>query len=89
MTIDRRSFLKSAAAITAATVVTGCAKSQQGDNQSTPLAAQGKSVMGLAVPAMDVVRVGFIGVGQRGSGHVNTFAILKVLKLKLFVTQIS
>ncbi|MEM6510787.1 MAG: twin-arginine translocation signal domain-containing protein [Pseudomonadota bacterium] len=34
MTIDRRSFLKSAAAITAATVVTGCAKGQQGDNQS-------------------------------------------------------
>ena len=82
MTIDRRSFLKSAAAITAATVVTGCAKSQQGDNQSTPLAAQGKSVMGLAVPAMDVVRVGFIGVGQRGSGHVKHLCHIEGVEIK-------
>ncbi|WP_234399045.1 twin-arginine translocation signal domain-containing protein [Pseudoalteromonas sp. T1lg75] len=81
MTIDRRNFLKSAAAFTAATVVAGCAKGQQSENTQQPiLAAQGKSVMGLAVPAMDVVRVGFIGVGQRGSGHVKHLCHIMVLK---------
>ncbi|MBV7314978.1 Gfo/Idh/MocA family oxidoreductase [Shewanella sp. NIFS-20-20] len=32
--------------------------------------SQTKSVMGLKTPALDTVRIGFIGVGQRGSGHV-------------------
>ena len=66
MSQDRRQFLKAVAAITAAgvatSVTTGCASS------STPAlnlpTAQGKSVMGLVVPKMDVVRIGFIGVGE-------------------------
>lgn len=33
-------------------------------------APQGKSVAGLVAPKMDRVRVGFIGVGARGSGHI-------------------
>lgn len=79
--LDRRKFLKSTAATVAATVaisVTGCAKS----NSSTILKPQGASVMGLAVPKMDVVRVGFIGVGQRGTGHVKHYCHLEGVEIK-------
>lgn len=63
---NRRDFLKAASAAAAASVVAGCATSK------TPIipAQQGQSVIGLIAPKMDVVRVGFIGVGQRGFGHV-------------------
>ena len=32
-----------------------------------------KSVLGLTVPKMDVVRVGFVGLGMRGPGAVERF----------------
>jgi hypothetical protein len=38
--------------------------------------AKGKSVAGLTTPKMDRVRVAFIGVGARGSGHVSTMLTL-------------
>lgn len=63
---NRRDFLKAASAAAAASVVAGCATS----NSSIIPAQQGQSVIGLIAPKMDVVRVGFIGVGQRGFGHV-------------------
>ncbi|WP_019026648.1 twin-arginine translocation signal domain-containing protein [Colwellia piezophila] len=75
MSQDRRQFLKSVAAITAAGVATsvtaGCASSTP-TTSGSPI-AQGKSVMGLVVAKMDVVRIGFIGVGERGSGHVKHY----------------
>ncbi|MCF6441434.1 Gfo/Idh/MocA family oxidoreductase [Pseudoalteromonas luteoviolacea] len=66
--INRRHFLKAAGVAAAAGVVAGCA---QTNGQST-LATnpKGKSVIGLIAPKMDIVRVAFIGVGQRGYGHV-------------------
>lgn len=36
-----------------------------------------RSVAGLSAPALDTVRVGFIGVGARGSGHVATMLNLE------------
>ncbi|HBN26315.1 MAG TPA: acetylgalactosaminidase, partial [Desulfobacteraceae bacterium] len=36
-----------------------------------PRKAQGKSVMGLRTDPIEQVKVAFIGVGSRGSGHVN------------------
>ncbi|MEJ6475831.1 Gfo/Idh/MocA family protein [Pseudoalteromonas piscicida] len=66
--INRRDFLKAAGAAAAASVVAGCASSNS-NNSITPK-QQGRSVIGLVAPKMDVVRVGFIGVGQRGYGHV-------------------
>ncbi|WP_462153800.1 Gfo/Idh/MocA family protein [Pseudoalteromonas piscicida] len=66
--INRRDFLKAAGAAAAASVVAGCASSNQ--NNSIVPKQQGRSVIGLVAPKMDVVRVGFIGVGQRGYGHV-------------------
>ncbi|KZN69097.1 Gfo/Idh/MocA family protein [Pseudoalteromonas luteoviolacea] len=66
--INRRHFLKAAGAAAAAGMVSGCVQPQHSMNQS--LRKQGNSVIGLVVPKMDVVRVAFIGVGQRGYGHV-------------------
>ncbi|KZN52916.1 alpha-N-acetylgalactosaminidase [Pseudoalteromonas luteoviolacea CPMOR-2] len=66
--INRRHFLKAAGAAAAASMVSGCAQTQ---GQNLPYSdSQGKSVIGLVAPKMDVVRVAFIGVGQRGYGHV-------------------
>ena len=76
---DRRQFLKSVAAATVAGVAAGCT-SRNIQNGVRP--SQGQSVMGLVAPKMDVVRVGFIGVGQRGSGHVKHFCHLDGVEIK-------
>lgn len=65
--MDRRGFLKAATVTAVAGLTAACTTS---NNQFTPAKQQGKSVIGLIAPKMDVVRVGFIGVGQRGYGHV-------------------
>ncbi|ATD02708.1 MAG: putative dehydrogenase [Pseudoalteromonas tetraodonis] len=65
---NRRDFLKAASVAAAAGVVSGCASS--GSVHTSAPMQQGRSVIGLVAPKMDVVRVGFIGVGQRGFGHV-------------------
>ncbi|MDK1288928.1 Gfo/Idh/MocA family protein [Pseudoalteromonas umbrosa] len=66
--INRRHFLKAAGVAAAAGVVAGCAQTK---GQSTlTINPKGKSVIGLIAPKMDIVRVAFIGVGQRGYGHV-------------------
>jgi len=84
MSQDRRQFLKSVAAITAAGVATGvttgCA-SVKPSIQNSP-SSHGKSVMGLVVPKMDVVRIGFIGVGERGSGHVKHYCHIDGVEIK-------
>lgn len=79
-TIDRRKFLKSAAAVSAATIAAGCVNTSNSGSIITPT-SQGKSVMGLKVK-LDTVRVGFIGVGQRGSGHVKHFCHLDGVEIK-------
>ncbi|OHU89026.1 MULTISPECIES: Gfo/Idh/MocA family oxidoreductase [Pseudoalteromonas] len=69
--MNRRDFLKAAGSAVGATAIagtalTGCAQNLKG---SVPPRA-GQSVMGLVTKKLDIVRVGFIGVGQRGYGHV-------------------
>lgn len=66
--LNRRDFLKAAGVAAAAGVVAGCA--QTSSQAALAPSRQGQSVIGLVVPKMPVVRVGFIGVGQRGYGHV-------------------
>jgi len=80
-TIDRRGFLKSVAALSAAGAVAGCSTTNNASSILTPK-AKGKSVMGLVVPKMDVVRIGFIGVGQRGSGHVKHYTNIEGIEIK-------
>lgn len=80
--IDRRNFIKkaaqSAAVLSATGVMGGCTTS----TATGALSPQhGKSVMGLAVNKMDIVRVGFIGVGQRGSGHVKHYCHIEGVEI--------
>jgi len=79
--LDRRKFLKSAVAATTVGVVSGCVNTTQ-SNSAVLLKQQGTSVMGLTVPKLDVVRVGFIGVGQRGTGHVKHYCHLEGVQIK-------
>jgi len=81
--LKRRDFLKTAAqsvAILGSTaVISACAADA---SQLSSPKAQGKSVIGLVTPKMDVVRVGFIGIGQRGAGHVKHYCHLDGVEIK-------
>ncbi|MBE0376660.1 Gfo/Idh/MocA family protein [Pseudoalteromonas prydzensis] len=77
---NRRDFLKAASAAAAASVVAGCASGANG-SAIAPM-QQGQSVIGLIAPKMDVVRVGFIGVGQRGFGHVKHMSHIAGTEIK-------
>lgn len=80
--IDRRDFLKniaqSAAVVSSASVIGGCINSLK----SSAPPQKNKSVMGLTVNKMEVVRVGFIGVGQRGTGHVKHYCHIDGVEIK-------
>lgn len=67
--MKRRDFVKIAGATVGAAVLGGNAMAQSKPQFRTPKAT-GKSVAGLVIPKLDVVRVGLIGVGARGSGHL-------------------
>ena len=80
--LDRRKFLKSAVASAAAVGVVSACSSPSNQANLSPLKQQGASVMGLAIPALEVVRVGFIGVGQRGSGFIKHYCHLEGVEIK-------
>lgn len=82
MTQDRRRFLKSIAAITAASATMACTSTTTSASKKVAPLGVGKSVMGLTVPKMDVVRIGFIGVGERGSGHVKHYCHIDGVEIK-------
>ncbi|MFY9234443.1 MAG: Gfo/Idh/MocA family oxidoreductase [Fimbriimonadaceae bacterium] len=67
-----------------ATAVSGAAIALAGKTgaQAKPPKPKGKSVAGYAAPKMDRVRVGFIGVGARGSGHVSQMLLLDGVEIK-------
>jgi hypothetical protein len=67
--LDRREFLTAAGAAGAALATNAMATNSPSQTNKRP--AQGaKTAADLATPKLDRVRVGFIGVGARGSGHV-------------------
>lgn len=70
--INRRSFLKASMASAALGALASCS-SQNSVTGFTPKAS-GKSVMGLVVTPMTEVRVGLIGVGERGVGFIHHFS---------------
>jgi len=77
--LGRRDFLITAGlagASMAAGSIANAAPPQNGRRPKT------KSVMGLRTPKMETVRVGFIGVGSRGSGHVTTMLTLEGVDVK-------
>ncbi len=67
--VSRRSFMHTLAGVGA-----GLSLARLGHAAET--AASGKYMTGFAAPKLDRVRVGFIGVGARGSGHVNQMMTL-------------
>ena len=72
--LERRSFLKATAAIGSAlglpfTSKANTIEAQIARSNEVPKAV-GKSVIGLKSAPIAQVRVAFIGVGNRGSGHV-------------------
>jgi hypothetical protein len=79
---ERRQFLKSLAAVTAVGMTSSCSTSNNSSKKLPQLQSQGKSVMGLTIPKMDVVRIGFIGVGERGSGHVKHYCHIDGVEIK-------
>ncbi|MGS0696668.1 Gfo/Idh/MocA family protein [Shewanella sp. 0m-4] len=80
MTFNRRLFLKTAGFTAAGLITSQLPLSSAHAVQKKPANAQ--SIMGLVVPKMDTVRVGFIGVGQRGSGHVKHFCHIDGVEIK-------
>lgn len=70
---NRREIIKAAGAAGASLALGSIAAA--GAPTQTPK-PKGKNVAGLVTPKMDRVRVGFIGVGARGSGHVATMLTL-------------
>ncbi|MBB1292407.1 MULTISPECIES: Gfo/Idh/MocA family protein [unclassified Pseudoalteromonas] len=79
--LNRRRFLQSMAAIAATSAALGCT-STTNSKSILRTAQQGRSTLGLTVPKMDVVRVGFIGVGERGVGAVKHFCHLDGVEIK-------
>ena len=76
-TMPRRDFIRLAGA-TGAALATGGLPTLADAAPET----QNKSVAGLRVPKMDKVRVGFMGVGARGSGHVTHMLNLQGVEVK-------
>jgi predicted dehydrogenase len=86
--VDRRDFLKLAAGVSAAAALGGCSTTSRGGSSpaelfSTPPRPLGhKSVVGLTAPPMDKVRIGFIGVGGRGTGQLGNLLAVGNVEIK-------
>ena len=76
---NRRTFIKtttmSAAALTAASTLASCS-----DNNIEPI-SKGKYMGGFSAPKLDSVRIAFIGLGARGSGHLRSLASLEGVEI--------
>ena len=92
MTTNRRNFLKTAtfagAGAMAGGLITGCAPQQPVSNLSQVLGSVNKThtqrfnMSGYAAPALSVVRVGVIGLGDRGSGAVERLSFIEGVEIK-------
>ena len=70
--MQRRDFLKSAAVASVAALGAKMGMASSMGKQQT----KSKTMVGFANKPMDKVRVGFIGVGARGSGHVEQMLVI-------------
>jgi predicted dehydrogenase len=92
MTIDRRNFLKTAtfagAGAMAGSMIPGCSPKQNESNLAAILESVKKShaqkfnMSGYAAPAIPVVRIGVIGLGDRGSGAVERLSYIEGVEIK-------
>jgi hypothetical protein len=84
---NRRSFLKGAATLSAGLVVAACAseeKNKASSKKKSKLYAPStnKSVMDLVVSKMAVVRIGWIGVGRRGTNLMRLMCNIEGTEIK-------
>jgi hypothetical protein len=92
MKTNRRDFLKSAsfagAGAVAGGIISGCAPKEPESNLAVILEAVRKThpqkfnMSGYSAPAIPVVRVGFIGLGDRGSGAVQRLSYIEGVEIK-------
>jgi hypothetical protein len=92
MKSNRRDFLKTAtfagAGAVAGTMISGCAPKQPVSNLAGILDAVKKShnqkfnMSGYGAPALPVVRIGIIGLGDRGSGAVERLSFIEGVEIK-------
>jgi predicted dehydrogenase len=92
MTTNRRNFLKTAAfagaGAMASGLTSGCTSKQQVSNMAVILESVKKShsqkfnMSGYAAPALATVRVGVIGLGDRGSGAVERLSFIEGVEIK-------
>src|SRR4051812_5316967 len=71
--LDRRDFLKTAGAAVGAMMLGGCAAPGVSDSANSAPPATGKLLYGFAAPPMERVRMGFVGVGGRGTSLLHNF----------------
>src|SRR3954452_18057274 len=69
--IDRREFIKAAAAV-AAGIALANVSGVQAQPASTPQ-TQHKSLVGFTTPPMQKIRLGFVGTGGRGTSLIREF----------------
>lgn len=79
-TLNRRQFIKSAAALSATSIATTHADTFTQISPSTVF--KHESVMNLIVPQIATVRIGFIGVGTRGLSHVKHCCHIDGIEIK-------
>ncbi|MFC2085929.1 Gfo/Idh/MocA family protein [Bacteroidota bacterium] len=82
--IDRRAFLKLGAGGAAATaLVAACSNETTQHHQAVPPSGLGEAPVNLlAAPAIDLVRIGFVGVGGMGSVHVQNLLQIEGVQIK-------
>ena len=92
MKTNRRNFLRTAtfagAGAMAGGLISGCSQVQAGSNLPIILESARKKHMqkfnmsGFAAPALPVVRIGIIGLGDRGSGAVERLSFIDGVEIK-------
>ena len=92
MKSNRRDFLRTATAAGAGaftgSIISGCTPKQPESNLSAILESVKKShiqkfnMSGYAAPALPVVRIGIIGLGDRGSGAVERLSFIEGVEIK-------
>jgi len=94
MKTNRRDFLKAAsfagAGAMTGSILSGCTPKQAESNLATILESvkrthtQKFNMSGYAAPPIPVVRIGFIGLGDRGSGAVERLSYIEGVEIKAF-----
>ncbi len=81
--LTRRDFVKTVStAGAAALALNATARAAEAKASSATPARQGKSVVGLRAPKLDVVRWGFIGLGARGGGTLKETMLLEGVEIR-------